>query len=137
MEKIQLLYIDMCYKAKEVQDMWKPAIGDYYHHFLEKKVFLITNNATQIDKYMNKWLPTEKQLFKIIRRYGIFDWRTFDLKSIDYYNHFLQWIKDHPTKEICALGAVMDFCFHKRWQAGSWIKFYDFAPTQPVKNKSV
>ena len=127
----------MCYKAKEVQDMWKPAIGDYYHHFLEKKVFLITNNATQIDKYMNKWLPTEKQLFKIIRRYGIFDWRQFDNKSIDFYSFFLNQLKDYPTKEICGLGAVMDFCFHKRWHGDHWIKQYDFAPMQPLKNKSV
>lgn len=68
-------YIKMCEKAKEIQEMWKPQIGDWYLH---KRYF----NAGEISKFIicqpiileriwkNKddyiWLPRQDQLQDIL-----------------------------------------------------------------------
>jgi hypothetical protein len=136
MDKMQDIYVYMCQLAQEVQKTWDPSFGHYFYNRIENKVHLLTDKQ-EIDKFTCIWLPTEYQCFNLAKKYGVFDWRKFDKRCIELYDHYLKWLKEHPTKAICALGAVMELCYSKTWIGGRWEKFFYGDSNRPINSKSI
>jgi len=67
MEKTVRIYISMCDLAFEIQNLWKPAIGDYYFSIEHGKIYLLTHQEIKYKKF-NRGLPTEKQLFRLYQK---------------------------------------------------------------------
>ena len=135
MEKMQDMYIYMCQLAQEVQKAWLPSFGHYYYHRKENRVHLLAERK-ELDKFICIWLPTEYHCFNLARRRGVFDWRKFDRRCIELYDYYLKWLNDHPTKAICALGAVMETCYSKTWVNGNWQKFYYGDSNRPIQSET-
>ncbi|RLC74433.1 MAG: hypothetical protein DRI61_16610 [Chloroflexi bacterium] len=63
-------YIKMCEKAKEIQEMWLPQIGDYYVAKWNKRKLILCGLKILKDIRKNKddyiWLPRQDQLQDIL-----------------------------------------------------------------------
>ena len=102
----------MCSECWDIQNLWKPSIGDYYYHLVDRKVYLLTDKKLKEKKFC-RWLPVEKQLYRIYFKHGASNWRK-------YFDYLVKVLGDHPSKEICSLSLIMQECYFKRWFNNKW-----------------
>ena len=127
-------YIDMCEKAKEIQDLWKVNVGDYY---CDGKLWCIgdhvyvSDNCLSCDDYncdsfgFNKsnvvWIPKLEQLQKMLDEKWWISQRIF-YRYVDK-NKFKE---KYTIEEVCLI-CVMEKKFNKRWKNNEWIDIrWDF-----------
>ena len=123
MNNIQKIYVNMCCDCMEIQKLWKPSIGDYYYHLEDRKVYLLTDKKIN-ERNKCRWLPLEKQLYRIYFKHGASNWRKFDQSSGKYFDYLVRALGDHPSKEICSLSLIMQECYFKRWFNNKWNESY-------------
>lgn len=140
-------YIEMCGKAKEIQDCHKPEGGDFI--FITKGSYVI--GAYEIDSEYNRgeiatieyqnnpelkngeycsfiWLPRQDQLQEMIRKTGEFSGYTDFLDSFhdfvfDKLDHLYE--KDRfadSSLEMYWLTFVMEHIYQKEWNRTEWVK---------------
>lgn len=143
-------YIEMCRKAVEVQELWKPNIGDYCKTKLLKKCAVIigigfyrnpmitvlgigyTNRRTLKSKSGLTWLPRQDQLQEILG--SSCKCELLWLHQIKYLEPHANWCcdfaEDGPietesyriiyTWEQFWLSLVMHVKFNKTWKGKDW-----------------
>ena len=115
-------YIEMCAKAKEIQELWveKQRNGDWLEWYddIRKTTYvgIYTFDRILVHPRLHVWLPRQDQLQEMV----ISD---FDDVQDMFYN-FGRWIYNEPNKtaEQFWLGFVMDNKYEKRWDGKKWIK---------------
>ncbi len=124
-------YVQMCSQAKELQDIWKPSIGDFYNGYRINVVCtqeLIDTISTDIREHKADawvtWLPRQDQLQTIVGYPGGFVFFNFYFKKPLFYE------KKKPmfpllyfnSGEQCWLAFVMKDKFGKVWNGEDWVK---------------
>ena len=67
-------YIQMCQRAKEIQEIWKPTSGDFVHSLTKNKIVVLYYNkhhGSPPDDYLPPnaiYLPRQDQIQKIMIR---------------------------------------------------------------------
>ena len=103
-------YINMCRRAKELQEMWEPEPGDFYKlpgHFIT--CIVLKNSLIDMDAI---WLPRIDQLIEL----SAMHWSDIvDYARLDYNENQLSF-------EITMLKIVVYMVYRKRWNGEDWIK---------------
>ena len=103
-------YINMCKKATELQEMWKPETGDFYKlpgHFIT--CIVLKNSLIDMDAI---WLPRVDQLIEL----SAMHWSDIiDYCGLEYSDYKLSF-------EIALLKIVMYKVFNKVWNNEDWRK---------------
>ena len=105
-------YINMCRRAKELQEMWEPEPGDFYKlpgHFIT--CIVLKNSLIDMDAI---WLPRIDQCI--------------DMDCSQDTDFFIDCIKmedrlePHASAEMKGLAVVMKTIYKKYWNGEDWIK---------------
>jgi len=105
-------YINMCRRAKELQEMWEPEPGDFYKlpgHFIT--CIVLKNSLIDMDAI---WLPRIDQL--------ISNW-TNPYDAIESMLH--GWPVEYDeteSLEINGIKRVMKLKYNKSWNGKDWIE---------------
>ena len=136
-------YIEMCRKAPEIQELWKPEVGDIAKMWLYRTKFIgcvinIHSGFVDLEQgYGNQtkkeliWLPRQDQLQDIIgigeHADEITKCRCLDCVILDFYKF---WRDRDPINDGTALLTSMEqlwlaFVMHekyrKKWDGEEWI----------------
>jgi hypothetical protein len=123
-------YIEMCWKAVEVQELWEPRFGDLYIVSNVEFDFIVLtyNNKTGIVQGINKegkeqyfhiksrtWLPRQDQLQGIIKNkiesdYGL------QIRFIDFLDNF-DFRKKKNSGDITETGVIRSMSMEQLWLA--------------------
>lgn len=119
-------YVEMCEKAKEIQELWEPEDGDFvfYHHSLgngkEEICVEVGHNSTA-----DRWLPRQDQLQEMVRGRNpipaalLWDFaRWEDDASFSRYG-LKSW--EDLSFEMLWLAYVMHKLHNKVWNGTDWI----------------
>jgi len=101
-------YINMCRKATELQEMWKPETGDFYKlpgHFIT--CIVLKNSLIDMDAI---WLPRVDQLIEML---------AVDFRPTE---GFTMVISDRSKTEQELLSEYYKRAFHMCWNGDDWIK---------------
>jgi hypothetical protein len=123
-------YIWMCIMAKEVQELWKPKVGDHAKHGNHVVGTYVMQYAdwkegkADIEGLM--WLPRQDQLQEMVRREH--EYRNGKSWQVNYILLFSDWIRktidplSHTdiSAEILSLMYVMALKFNKQWNGQDW-----------------
>ena len=123
-------FIWMCKEATEIQDIWKPKIGDLYLMFepdtLEPLKECINFDILFVYQMMHEskvwWLPRQEDLQNIIKRFQNIDTELDLLKGICKWSKSpMEWINflDFDLNQLW-LVFVMETCYNKQWNGESW-----------------
>lgn len=112
-------YINMCRKATELQEMWKPSQGDWF--FLHDEIETVGDYSEDlhpidyreefpISKKTCVWLPRIDQLIEL----SAMHWSDIvDYARLDYNENQLSF-------EITLLKIVVYMVYRKRWNDEDW-----------------
>ncbi len=139
------VYIGMCRAAEDVQELWRPAHGDFYLDedgrvtcWVEpgpdqrRGGFLVRREGAVIRMSRYVWLPRQDQLIELAQEPG----RRFERTT----QVFFDWVKapytdgkSPPSEEFASLeqlwlGFVMQRKFFRRWDGSAWARM----PLWPV-----
>jgi len=124
--KNEKLYIEMCSKAKQLQDLWKPKIGDFCID-MGDLWYIQDNTKLNYVKGVRKddtWLPTEEQL------QGLVIAPTME-RPVDMLFRFAKWsipFRCHTSKQQkftikqLWLSYLMEQIYGMIWGNGEWHK---------------
>jgi len=117
-------YIKMCEKNDDLQKQWLPIIPDLcIHNHKIRWLLRFTKDIFEIDKNIDKWLPTIEQLFEIVLTLKEYKQ---DIKDLNWYMIFSDieefteecW-KFYSMQEII-LAFVMYKKYSKIWTGDKW-----------------
>lgn len=130
-------YIDMCKKAKEIQDLWNPSAGDWIYSAEQDRLFCLGDEIFD-DGYVFSprdygiplrkaypdiiWLPRQDQLQEMVDCWAD---RDFINREMNYFANWVYFHTDDPTSwEKFWLVFVMWVKYKKIWdkEADDWIK---------------
>jgi hypothetical protein len=122
-------YIEMCKKAEEIQNNWKPEFGDFYVSMaggLTSESQTINSELELKMPYMIQikavWLARQDQLQMIINDQYAASW---DL-AVEFANALIGDKADYFEKflsmEQLWLAYVMNQKFSKRWNGKDWLR---------------
>lgn len=108
----------MCKAAKELQEAWKPSIGDFYRYQLteESEVHVYVIGMKDLDwfpVYHRHWLPRLDQLIEMSGKH----WSKFLFDVVEY-----QSVGINESAEMAALYEIMEQKYEKEWNGEDWIK---------------
>ena len=130
-------YIEMCKEARQIQQIWKKTIGDYFYnppYYSSNNVSIIfdsyirnkeegreyyggtySNNEQVLDGAT--WLPRQDQLQAIVDLNTIVNWHFYN-----FVNDGLSTYLDYFTSmEQLWLAFVMQKIYNKIWNGSEWI----------------
>jgi hypothetical protein len=134
-------YIWMCIMAKEVQELWKPKVGDHAKHGNHVVGTYVMQYAdwkegkADIEGLM--WLPRQDQLQEMISNFYHEQEQYKDMSQPEIFGfwNFESWMEKKYTKEPglghfptetfntleqCLLGCVMQLKYNKKWNGQDW-----------------
>ena len=121
-------FIKMCEKAKEIQKLWKPRMGDWCADPDHDEGVLASIGSLTATKRWDKWLPTQEQLIEILNTMNGF-WqlthREYQEDKIYILTHFAYYQKsEYINKEIKTvfLQMIMKEKYNKTWTGEKWVK---------------
>ena len=118
-------YYKMCESAIELQEKWKPVIGDYVKVKNYKKLQIIAsiNNIVlyfeskqNYDKKDCIWIPSKEQLNRYLKPYGMW----FKFYEFIHYG-WKKYIQNFKSEEELLLAFVMQYFYKKDWKNSQWI----------------
>lgn len=130
-------YILMCKKAKGIQEIWIPTVGDlYYHKTYCKNVLLYWDKIDRFNKFRKIWLPRQDQLQGMIPLSKLSS--TNEITSVRLLNIFTDYCNKwetafmfrypktkaiySPSMEQLWLAFVMKEKYNKTWDGKEWVK---------------
>jgi len=114
-------FIKMCEQAKEIQQAWKPKIGDYFLELLTKSINIYTDGFAFLPQHnvplsiLYIWLPTQEQLQEMISG----DFKTVLLID-DFYNFAIENLLPFDSMNELWLAFVMKEKWNKTWDGKKW-----------------
>lgn len=133
------LFLDMCRKAKEIQDLWTPKSGDLYlfkSAYNPLKLFILSGDIHDVvikRKLMNQhlrfWIPRQEDLQNIVKE---LDPEPNELiEDINLMDHFYAWFRNSDRRirklDEAWINFTMGWCFNKKWdfEAKQWTAIGD------------
>lgn len=129
------LFIKQCEKAKEIQKVWKPKIGDWYVD-LDRDIECVSLMGEEIIKHhskYHKWLPTQEQLWERIWEIEktctfahSFDVSQHDQNTINLVVRSISNDSDYINEYFgdaiqgCLLRYIYETEYNKIWNGEDW-----------------
>jgi len=105
-------FIRMCEQAEEIQKEWLPVIGDLcIHDHNIRWLIRFKKDIDRIDKNIDKWLPTQEQLWDMLE--GTV------LEKLDNFMANLT-VTVYETVQEHLLNHVMEHNYGKMWLNKKW-----------------
>lgn len=128
-------YIEMCRKAKEIQDIWQPEEGGYVGSGEVWQDWMGESKIEPVTRQPYTWLPRQDQLQEILledESIGVIhtEFNDFCLGDYSYpgimgsYQNYmillLNWADD-SNFELLWLAFFMKKCYNKIWNYEDWV----------------
>ena len=122
-----LEYVQMCRKSQEIQKLWEPSNGDFFHEMTDDKP-PIWGIYTWVGGHTNKktphkrvWIPRQDQLQDMVIDTYRQQWQ--DSVMLGLMEEVVSWGKQLPyaSMEQCWLCFVMHVKYSKVWTGAEWV----------------
>ena len=111
----------MCKKAPEIQEMWKPAWGDFVHYDGYTHAAIKVYKEEDFEEEPIIWLPRQDQLQNMIEVLDItelFD-KFFEYYTLNWTIRSDSWWKTSSFEQLW-LAFVMNKVHNKQWKNETW-----------------
>ena len=112
-------YINMCRRAKELQEMWKPSHGDWFVLYDEIETIGDYSDDLHPIDYREEYPVSKKNCVWLPRIDQLIDMMGNDLRPDE---GFTMTIKNRKTTEQELLNEHYKNTCHKSWNGEDWIK---------------
>ena len=137
-------FIKMCEKAEEIQELWKPAHGDWYKRHDDDECFGFIRGDDEIqlladfdseggwfhlepehiEKNKHIWLPRQDQLQEMLGGVDKFQDFWFAFYGEDEFFYIPDWAGHFHVERPMEIGGVIEYRFDVTSMEQLWLAFY-------------